>query len=148
MYQKLSIGIVLFIIGLFVIHGSLMAADLNDNGDGTVTDFKTGLIWQKAEGGRVLWEMALVYCDELDLAGKSDWRLPNYKELQSLVNYKRYGPTLDKIKFPDIVSEYYWSSTTFAGQKNKAWFANFHRGGVENNNKSNSYNVRCVRSGL
>ena len=122
------------------------AADLNDNGNGTVNDLGTGLVWQQGEGGRIVWEMALVYCDELQLAGKNDWRLPNYKELQSLVDYRYYSPAVQAAFFPNLDPEFYWSSTTFAGQTKNAWFVNFYRGSVEHGNKSNSFNVRCVRS--
>lgn len=61
-----------------------------DNGDGTVTDAATGLIWQQADSGKDLdWAAALAYAATLRLAGHSDWRLPNAKELQSIVDYAR-----------------------------------------------------------
>ena len=52
-------------------------AELVDNGDGTVTDTKTGLMWQKAETGTMTWKAALAYSDTLVLVGYSDWRLPD-----------------------------------------------------------------------
>ena len=53
-----------------------------DNGDGTVTDNGTGLMWQQATApGTYTWEQALVYCENLDLANHTDWRLPTVKEL-------------------------------------------------------------------
>ena len=64
-----------------------MALDvrLRDNGDGTVTDRTTGLTWQKTQPAVMMsWENALVYAETLSLAGRTDWRLPNIKELQSL----------------------------------------------------------------
>jgi hypothetical protein len=61
-----------------------------DNGDGTITDKATGLIWQKSDSGKGLnWSQALEYADNIELAGHSDWRLPNAKELQSIVDYSR-----------------------------------------------------------
>ena len=61
-----------------------------DNGDGTITDKATGLTWQKGDSGRGLnWSQALDYAENLDLAGHSDWRLPNAKELQTIVDYSR-----------------------------------------------------------
>ncbi len=61
-----------------------------DNGDGTITDNATGLMWQQADDGQSRdWENALSYAESLTLAGHSDWRLPNAKELQSLVDYTR-----------------------------------------------------------
>jgi hypothetical protein len=64
--------------------------DFRDNGDGTVTDRATGLTWTKADGGKALnWKEALAYAEGLKLAGHDDWRLPNVKELQTLVDYAR-----------------------------------------------------------
>lgn len=61
-----------------------------DNGDGTVTDNATGLMWQKSDNGEgVNWKNALIYAENLLLANYSDWRLPNAKELQSIVDYTR-----------------------------------------------------------
>ncbi|MCY1722381.1 DUF1566 domain-containing protein [Prolixibacteraceae bacterium Z1-6] len=64
--------------------------NLVDNGDGTVSDLATGLMWQKADDGNSYnWEEALDYAWNLELAGYSDWRLPDAKELQSIVDYTR-----------------------------------------------------------
>lgn len=61
-----------------------------DNGDGTVTDNATGLTWMKADSRRPMnWQQALAYAENLELAGHDDWRLPNAKELQSIVDYTR-----------------------------------------------------------
>lgn len=66
---------------------------LFDNGDGTVSDYATGLMWQKADAGRRMdWESALVYAEALTLADHSDWHLPTAKELQSIVDYTRTPP--------------------------------------------------------
>ena len=77
-----------------------------DNGDGTITDTVTGLMWQKATApGTYTWEQALTYCENLTLAGDySDWRLPNRNELQSIVDYSRYNPAIDTTFFPDTVA--------------------------------------------
>jgi hypothetical protein len=61
-----------------------------DNKDGTISDHATGLMWQQADDGTPRdWENALLYAENLSLAGHSDWRLPNAKELQSIVDYSR-----------------------------------------------------------
>lgn len=71
-----------------------------DNGDGTVNDNCTGLMWQKntadidgdgIENDQVSWCEALAYCEGLTLAGHSDWRLPNVRESQSIINYGNGG---------------------------------------------------------
>jgi hypothetical protein len=66
---------------------------LKDNGDETVTDQTTALMWQKANGEgasgdyQFTWMEALAYCEDLSLAGHDDWRLPDVKELHSIVDY-------------------------------------------------------------
>ncbi|MBL0024063.1 MAG: DUF1566 domain-containing protein [Saprospiraceae bacterium] len=62
--------------------------DFADNGDGTITDNATGLMWQKTDDGNTYnWQNALSYAENVTLAGYSDWRMPNAKELQSIVDY-------------------------------------------------------------
>jgi hypothetical protein len=71
--------------------------DFRDNGDGTVTDRATGLMWTKADSGTGLnWQQALAWVQEKNTAnflGHRDWRLPNAKELQSIVDYTRSPDT-------------------------------------------------------
>ncbi len=105
--------------------------EFKDNGDGTVTDRATGLTWAKADSGRgMTWEAALTWVQQKNkenYLGHGDWRLPNAKELQSLVDYTRSPDTSDspaidplftctritnEIKKPDY--PYYWTSTTHA----------------------------------
>jgi len=123
------------------------AADIEDNSDGTVSDYETGLIWQQGEGGQKTWESALTYCEGLTLASKTDWRLPNFKELQSIVDYAKYNPAIDKTYFPGVVSSSYWSSTTRASLTSFAWHVYFGFGYVSYHNRTNNYYVRCVRGG-
>ena len=88
--------------------------DFRDNGDNTVTDNATGLTWQKSDDGQTRdWLGALQYCEALTLAGHDDWRLPNIKELQSIVDYSRHDPALDQrfLKQSDK-NAWFWSSTT------------------------------------
>jgi hypothetical protein len=120
-----------------------------DNGDGTVSDAFTGLMWQQAEvESKMDWEAAISYCEGLSLAGYSDWRLPNRKELRSIVDYTVYGPAIDTVYFPNAVSSNYWSSTTRAGNTGNAWGIYFSYGyGSNGGDKSNAYYVRAVRGG-
>ncbi len=97
------------------------------NGDGTITDLATGLMWQQADDGTARdWKSALEYAENLDLAGHSDWRLPNAKELQSIVDYTRapdvtYSPAIDPLFKTTGIADpegnlgqfpYFWTSTT------------------------------------
>ncbi len=97
-----------------------------DNGDGTVTDHATGLTWARMDSGRGMnWKEALAYAENLKLAGHDDWRLPNAKELQYIVDYSRSPDTtgsaaIDQVfQSTAIVNEkgeqdypFYWTSTT------------------------------------
>ena len=121
-----------------------------DNGDGTVTDRATGLMWQQMTApGKYKWEGALLYCEGLELAEYTDWRLPNRNELQSLVDYDYSYPAIDSTFFPDtVMSDDYWSSTIYANNTVNAWSVIFSSGGVGCENRPDGrYYVRAVRAG-
>jgi len=96
--------------------------DFHDNGDGTITDRATGLMWQQADSGKGMnWEQALAYAASFKLAGHSDWRLPNAKELQSIVDYTRapsitqsaaISPLFKVTPLSDGDYPFFWTSTT------------------------------------
>lgn len=102
--------------------------NLVDNGDGTVTDRATGLMWQRADSGYgMFWAEALAYAEGATLAGYDDWRLPDVKELQSIVDYTRAPDTTGSAAIDPVFSTssitneagqvdypYYWTSTTHA----------------------------------
>lgn len=115
-----------------------------DNGD-TVMDTATGLEWQKAGDSTTRnWENALAYCEGLTLGRHDDWRLPDLRELDSIVDLNRYTPAIDL--FFSCQSSFYWSATTNANLTSNAWRLNFNNGNVSVYNKSNSYYARCVRA--
>jgi len=123
-----------------------------DNSDGTITDNATGLQWAKDgngagcnNGGTLAWAAAITFCEGLDFAGHTDWRLPNVKELQSIADYGRVSPAIDPL-FTNTRSGYYWSSTTYADVTVNAWFVSFSYGLVNSGGKGNGYYVRPVRS--
>jgi len=83
-----------------------------DNGNGTISDQATGLTWTQGDSGSTLdWEGALAYCEALDTAGYSDWRLPNTKELQTIADYTRI-PAIDPIFSLTAPESWFWTSTT------------------------------------
>ena len=130
-------------------EGQTTTKSFTDNGNGTVTDNDTKLMWQKGEGGSMTWESAITYCENLSLAGYSDWRLPNIKELESITDDSKYNPAIDTTYFPNAYSFGYWSSTTFTCCNSSALGVRFSDGSVANYGpeKSNNDYVRCVRGG-
>jgi len=139
--------LILTLCFLLFAYVDVMAGDFTDNGDGTVTDDNTGLVWQEGEGGQKTWEDAISYCEDLSLAGYTDWRLPNIKELESITEDTLYNPAIDTNFFPDANASYYWSSTTSANSSSGAWRVAFSNGLVCNDHKTNNSYVRCVRAG-
>ena len=120
-----------------------------DNSDGTVTDNNTGIMWQQEDDDIVRnWDAAISYCTNLSLAGHSNWRLPDIKELSGIVDFSVHDPSIDETYFPNTNSFPYWSYTTVASSPSSAWRVLFNGGGrVSSITKSLSYNVRCVRGG-
>ena len=107
-------------------------------------------MWQQAEADVMTWEEALTYCEDLDLAGYSDWRLPNVYELQSTVDYSAYEPAINTTIFPRTMPFNFWSSTTNVidvDSDNYALNISFKDGKVlvGSGYKSNSNYVRAVR---
>jgi hypothetical protein len=123
-----------------------------NNGDGTVTDTATGLIWQQADDGLDKnWQEALFYCETLDFAGKTDWRLPDIRELQSIVDDTRYNPAINPVF--NCLGGAYWSGNSHAYSPDfspdEAWHVSISRGNSISNPKVHSYlyRTRCVRGG-
>ncbi len=93
-----------------------------DNKDGTITDQASGLTWAAADSSATMnWQQALAYAESLSLGGHSDWRLPNAKELQSIVDYSRApdatavsqrGPAIDPIFSVTDPESWCWTGTT------------------------------------
>ncbi|MBT8394391.1 MAG: DUF1566 domain-containing protein [Bacteroidia bacterium] len=102
--------------------------EFTDNGDGTVSDTATGLMWmQNDSGSGLIWKDALSYAENFEFAGYNDWRLPNAKELQSIVDYSRspafnnsaaIDPIFNSTQITNEAGQidypWYWSGTTHA----------------------------------
>jgi hypothetical protein len=93
------------------------------------------------------WKNALAYCQGLSYGGSSDWRLPSRVELQSIVDQRRSNPPSDPVMFPATPTDFFWSSSSYAGDSRSAWYVSFISGYVTFNDKGNANGVRCVRSG-
>ena len=141
------------------------ALSYTDNGNGTVTDNRTGLTWEKKTTANVTvnytWTGALDYVVALNansFGGHSDWRLPNIKELLSILDYGRSNPSIDPIFGPTSGGSNfaaYWSSTSWAAfyPQSNAWGVEFmdiygNPAAMIPFGKSSSLRVRAVRGGL
>ncbi|MBV5311625.1 DUF1566 domain-containing protein, partial [Chromatium okenii] len=131
-----------------------------DNGDGTVTQVNTGLMWVKCSEGQtgsnctgtastMTWSAALMAANNSRLGGYSDWRVPNVKELQALVDHSRSVPAINTVYFPNTPCDY-WSEFQSSSSIASAAFplvrvVNFHDGSVRGELRDSSYHVRFVR---
>lgn len=122
------------------------ANDFLDNGNGTVTDRITGLMWQKdAPDDGMIWQHAKEYVQKLNsvrFAGYADWRLPTIEELASLM---KSGRANDLYIHPIFSAKqaFFWSTDTFGSDT--AWYANF-KGGIIQHIYDFFFYVKAVRS--
>lgn len=121
-----------------------------DNGDGTVTDLNSGLMWMKDETPELNWNDAMAYCNALDLGGHRDWRLPSIREIGTLIDISFKDKCwFDKDFFPGTKTRplgFYWAASTYASTF--AWGVNFQFGydGYYAGKKTGKYPLRPVRS--
>lgn len=136
------------------------SADFVDPQNGTVIHLKTGLIWKRCAEGqewngsscqgepiRTSWSGGLQLSAQSSFAGATDWRVPNRKELESLIEYCGHSPAINQFQFPPTPSERFWSSTSFVGNPAQAWDVYFSDGysGLSNKDMA-SQAVRLVRT--
>jgi hypothetical protein len=141
--------------------------------DGTITDTNTGLMWEKLSDDRTIHNWSNRYTWDSGFsekiaalnggrfAGHRDWRLPNIKELQSIVNCEigYPGPTIAAAFNTGCTpgctvtscsctqSDGYWSSSSYAGNPDYAWDVDFYSGNDGAGTKTSTYLVRAVRGG-
>ena len=130
-----------------------------DNNNGTISDNGTGLMWQKCQLGlsgsicnagsvnTYNWQQALDEAQNNSLAGYSDWRLPNHKELLSIVEQRCYNPSINTAYFPNTSSSDFWSSSLFDFSSGGAMSVLFSVGYSNTGNRVNLQFVRLVRFG-
>ncbi|MFT6928060.1 MAG: hypothetical protein ACJAZP_003708 [Psychromonas sp.] len=143
----------MFVPGCFVraVRGTTALYNMEyvDNSDDTVTDKSTALMWAKNDSGTKMdWVEALEYAEKSQLAGHNDWRLPNSKELQSLVDYDKttfpaintdyFNTTLTSFESPED-AYYFWSSTTQGDFKWTADYVSFAQAWSKKNSDATEF---------
>lgn len=130
--------------------------------DGTVADNETRLMWLQCSEGQVwepnggagnctgaattyTWSDALTLTSGISVAGYSDWRLPNIKELSSLVAEDRLDPAINLAIFPATPSSSFWSGSPEAGRDGYSWTVEFEYGADFSRQRNAYYHVRLVR---
>ncbi len=125
-----------------------------------VTDTQTGLIWRRCSEGQTwtggtcagsfgtyTWDNVLAHAKSTANSTGVAWRLPNVKELQSLVDRSVQYPSIDSSVFPGVPGLWFWTSTQSAGNASLAWVVNFNVGYVSCGYRNDYYAVRLVRAG-
>jgi len=133
---------------------SYQTSDPAGNGETVASDIVSGLMWASNGSGAgcrsgmpISWALAVDWAEGLTFAGYSDWRLPNRRELESLVDSGKYDPAINTAYFPNTRAGYYWSGSTYAGDEALAWLVNFYYGYVFGGPKTDACFVRAVRGG-
>ncbi|MDR3352365.1 MAG: DUF1566 domain-containing protein [Zoogloeaceae bacterium] len=146
-----------------LVRGRQVVAKFTDHGDGTVGDASNGLVWMKCsigqtyegggcrgKAGAYTWQQALAAATRANSAktnDRADWRLPNVKELESLVQVEKSNPAIDTGAFPNTAPDHYWSSTPFVSSPINVWSINFLDGISYGQVPTDYSRVRLVRSG-
>jgi len=136
--------IFLMILGFNILFAELIV------GLNIVSDTKTHLQWENNETSAIIrhWESAISHCENFDLNANNDWRLPNIRELKSIVDRTLIAPSMDRTKFTTIdLNIRYWSSSTYleTSSNDYAWATDFG-GGISNLLRKTADGIaRCVR---
>ena len=114
-----------------------------NNGNSTITDNITGLMWQQADGGEMTIENAIIYANNLVLGGFSDWRLPTPIESFSILNHQNNNPAMSNI-FTASAAEYWWTNKFQVGDATKVWSTNAG-GGIGKHSKSETISAGGIK---
>ena len=142
------------IFGLLLLISISSAEYIRDNVNETVLDTSTHIIWQDnnettGTASKKTWTDAISYCENLDLAGKSDWRVPSIHEQYMLANRSIHSPSLSTV-FQNVASitadAEYWSSTSYGS--GSARYIEFNYGGSAMKTTTDLANISCIRAGV
>lgn len=146
---------------LATIERSTPDGTFQDNGNGTVTDSRHELMWKRCAEGQNwddstcigtaathTWEAALTTAATTSFAGYEDWRLPNIKELHTIVEVACYNPTINLTTFPNTPASLFWSSSPRYDAAGDSWALTFDNGSdYYGYGRSGGFFIRLVRGG-
>lgn len=126
-------------------------------GDGTYYDVKTGLTWMRCMVGQTwangtctgaatthTFDEATALRGKVSFAGQSDWRMPNIRELNSIVDFSKASPAIDTNQFPKSSTSVVWSGSPFVGYSSYVWRVDFSGGRSSSGGTATSYCYRCI----
>ncbi len=148
LFKWFSVGLLVVLLQACPSTGSAPQANadtsVNPNANATVTDPVTGLTWMRCAMGMTwtgstctgeartyTFDQANALTGTVTFAGQSDWRLPNIRELQTIVDRSVYNPAIDFAAFPNTPNVYFWSSTPYAANPDYALPVHFSSGSVD-----------------
>lgn len=140
--------IVVFFLILNIINGKEITQDNYVKSENIVINIDKKLMWQDNPDSLVYtsnWTLAKEYCKTLSLNGYTDWKLPNIKMLQEIVDISKFNPAINE-NFKYTQPSSYWSSSPDMKYKNKAWYVGFKTGATFKDSKDYNCYVRCVRT--
>jgi len=138
------------ILNILLISGFLisLSADYVQKSPNVILDTKTNFLWQDTKdvsSKKRNFSEALSYCKSLELDGIKGWELPNMKKLFTIVDTKKYNPTIDK-SFKHIAPDTHWTSREFGnGAIDEAYTITFQTGSFYRRSKLETYYLRCVK---
>lgn len=159
-FCRFFLRLTLITLALLALNGAQAAFTVNN--DGTATDSATGLTWMRCSMGQTwtgstcsgtagtyTFNQANALTGTVPWANQNDWRVPNIRELQTIVDRAVYSPAINSSAFPNTPSSVFWSGSPSASYSDLAWVVNFSSGYANYGGafRSNSYSVRLVRGG-
>ena len=139
------------ILNILLLTGLLVSANAEyiQKSQHVILDTKTNFLWQDSKDVSLVkrnFKEAVAYCRALELDGRKGWELPNMKKLFTIVDTKKYNPTIDEA-FKFITPDAHWTSRLFAdGATDDAYTVTFVTGSFFRRNMEEKYYVRCVKA--
>jgi len=138
-----------YVLCLTVIYALPKSSSYVNNGDGTISDEVTGLMWQKSMGDKIVWESAMDEASSVTTGGYKDWRIPSLKELFSLIMYSGQVNGVNSVTMfidTDYFDQPLGNTTVPHGREIDAqtWSNNAYNGSIQNTDTQHSFGVNFV----